>query len=372
MPPMRRRRRRRDAQRTAQKQHNKAPNRLSFAKISMHSQHSGPLFQPTRTAALVKVKLPDNLTRYRVMAVAVAGGKQFGGGESAITARLPLMVRPSAPRFLNFGDKFELPVVVQNQTDSPMDVDLAVRASNADLTEGGGRRVTVPANDRVEVRFPTSAVRAGTARFQIAAVSGKWTDAAEIELPVWTPATTEAFATYGEVDQGAIVQPVKAPSDAIAAFGGLEVTTSSTELQALTDAVLYLVSYRFECAEQLSSRVLGIAALRDVLTAFEAKGLPKPAEMEAAVSRDIKRLQGLQNSDGGFAFWRRGDESWPYISIHVAHALQRAKEKRFEVPSEMLDRSKKYLREIESHIPATTALRPGERLLPMRSTFGIA
>ena len=29
------------------------------------------------------------------------------------------MVRPSPPRFLNFGDTFELPVVVQNQTDAP-------------------------------------------------------------------------------------------------------------------------------------------------------------------------------------------------------------------------------------------------------------
>src|SRR5262249_11672009 len=85
--------------------------------------------------ATVKVKLPDNLTRYRIMAVAVAGGKQFGGGESTITARLPLMVRPSAPRFLNFGDQFELPVVVQNQTDSPMDVDVAVRTANASLTD---------------------------------------------------------------------------------------------------------------------------------------------------------------------------------------------------------------------------------------------
>ncbi|HEU4932258.1 MAG TPA: alpha-2-macroglobulin family protein, partial [Pyrinomonadaceae bacterium] len=68
--------------------------------------------------AQVQVKLPDNLTRYRVMAVAVAGGKQFGSGESAVTARLPLMARPSAPRFLNFGDRFELPIVVQNQTNA--------------------------------------------------------------------------------------------------------------------------------------------------------------------------------------------------------------------------------------------------------------
>src|SRR5207245_29992 len=56
--------------------------------------------------AQVQVRLPDNLTRYRVMAVAVAGGKQSGSGESAITARLPLMVRASAPRFLTFGDMF--------------------------------------------------------------------------------------------------------------------------------------------------------------------------------------------------------------------------------------------------------------------------
>lgn len=301
--------------------------------------------------ASVKVNLPDSLTRYRVMAVAVAGGKQFGVNESNITARLPLMVRPSAPRFLNFGDKFELPIVVQNQTDSAMNVDVAVRASNAELIEGAGRRVMVPANDRVEVRFPVSAGRAGTARFQIAGVSGKWADGAEIQLPVWTPATTEAFATYGEIDGGAIAQPVKAPSDAIKQFGGLEITTSSTELQALTDAVLYLVSYPFECSEQLSSRVLAIAALKDVLAAFKAKGLPEPKEMIDAVSRDMKKLESRQSDDGGFGFWRRGDESWPYVSIHVAHALQRAKEKGFEVPAAMLDRSKKYLRAIEQHIP---------------------
>ncbi|MCP3974130.1 MAG: hypothetical protein GY720_06530, partial [bacterium] len=64
--------------------------------------------------ATIDVPLPDSLTRYRVMVVAVAGTDEFGSTESNITARLPLMVRPSAPRFLNFGDQFELPVVIQN------------------------------------------------------------------------------------------------------------------------------------------------------------------------------------------------------------------------------------------------------------------
>lgn len=312
--------------------------------------------------AQVQVKLPDNLTRYRVMAVAVAGGTQFGSGESTITARLPLMARPSAPRFLNFGDRFDFPIVLQNQTNASMTVDVAVRATNAALVDTSavasvqsntaGRRVTVPANDRVEVRIPAAAVKAGTARFQIGAVSGRWSDAAEVEMPVWTPATTEAFATYGEIDKGAINQPVKAPANVFPQFGGLEIETSSTQLQALTDAVIYLTSYPYECSEQLASRIITIAALRDVLTAFKAKDLPAPEAMEATVRNDLKRLQGMQNEDGGFGFWQRGNASWPYLSIHVAHAFARAKQKKFEVPAATFDNSKAYLRNIESHIPS--------------------
>ncbi len=302
--------------------------------------------------AQVAVKLPDNLTRYRVMVVAVAGGSQFGSGEANLVARLPLMVRPSAPRFLNFGDRFELPVVLQNQTDDPLTVDAVLRVSNLELTGNAGQRVIVPARDRVEVRFPATTVMPGTARFQVAAVSGTFADAATVELPVYTPATTEAFATYGVVDEGAVAQPVApAGDDVYVQFGGLEITTSSTALQALTDAVLYLVAYRYECTEQLASRILAVAALRDVLSAFSAEGLPSPAEIEAAVLRDIERLQGLQNTDGGFPYWRRGRDSIPFNTIHVAHALQRAVEMDFAVPAEMRDGVLYYLQDIESHYP---------------------
>ncbi|MCB0030369.1 MAG: hypothetical protein KDE28_20805, partial [Anaerolineales bacterium] len=227
--------------------------------------------------ATVEVSLPDNLTRYRVMVVAVAGGQQYGTSEANLTARLPLMVRPSAPRFLNFGDQVEFPVVLQNQTDEPLVVDVVLATTNLEMTGPAGFRVDVPANNRVEVRFPATTVGVGTARYQVAAVSGDYADAASGSLPVYTPATTEAFATYGVLDGGAVAQPLAYPEGVYPQFGGLEISTSSTALQALTDAVLYLSSYRYEGSEQLASRILGIAALRDVLDAFEAEGLPSPA-----------------------------------------------------------------------------------------------
>jgi hypothetical protein len=74
--------------------------------------------------------------------------------------------------------------------------------------------------------------------------------------------------------------------------------------------------------------------------------------MEAAVNRDIERLQGLQNYDGGFPYWRRGQESIPFNTIHVAHALQRAELKGFEVPQNMQDLLLPYLQNIESYYPS--------------------
>ena len=195
-------------------------------------------------------------------------------------------------------------------------------------------RVTVPARDRMEVRFPAADAEwpappaSRSRRFQAI-----YADAASIELPVYTPATTEAFATYGVIDEGAVAQPVAAPQGVFPQYGGLEITTSSTALQALTDAVLYLVQYPYECTEQIASRILAVAALRDVLTAFEAEGLPSPSRIGSSraerYSNDCRacRTTMAASPTGG-----RGQESIPFNTIHAAHALYRRRIERFQRP----------------------------------------
>lgn len=303
-------------------------------------------------SATLELELPDSLTRYRLMAVAVDGVDRFGSGEANITARLPLQVRPSAPRFLNFGDDFELPIVVQNLTDAAVEVDVVLQTANLVIDGSAGRSVTVPANDRIEVRFPATTESAGTARFRAVAVSAAHADAASVSLPVYTPATAEAFATYGTVDDGAIIQPILAPEGVIEEFGGLEVNTSSTAVQALTDAVLYLADYEYRSADAHASRVLAIAALRDVLEAFEADGLPTPAEFDTTVANDIAALDALQNRQGAWGTWRLDDQTSPYRTVHVMHALFEAADNGYAVPQQMLTDGRWALRNIEQFIPA--------------------
>ena len=178
-------------------------------------------------------------------------------------------------------------------------------------------------------------------------------DAATGELPVYTPATTESFATYGVVDGGATVQPLLAPTGVITEFGGLDVTTSSTALAELTDAVVYLGEYRYSSADAMAMRILAILALDDVLDAFAVPGAPTRAEWQAALADDVEALVALQNWDGGFVWWRLGFDSDPFVSVQATQALVAARDAGEDVPSDVLDAALGYLRDIESSIPST-------------------
>ncbi|MBI4748417.1 MAG: hypothetical protein HY774_07990 [Acidobacteria bacterium] len=301
--------------------------------------------------AVVTVTMPDNLTRYRVIALATDGEKCFGKGESTITTWLPLMVRPSAPRFLNFGDEFELPVTIHNQTDQAQHIKVAIQSGQMNFPQGAGHMVLVPAHDRVEVRFPAIPQTTGAVFFQVVASSDLASDAASGSFPVKPPTMTEAVATYGELQGGTIQLPLTIPTDARPEFSQLEMTTSSTQLQTLTDAVLYLMDYPYRCTEQIASRILAITALQEVLTELRALGRPTPEAYQTQVAADLDQLEKVHDLHGGFGFWSRSEKPLPFLSIHVAHALIRAKQKGYTVPHFLLGSSKDYLSKIKDHIP---------------------
>jgi uncharacterized protein YfaS (alpha-2-macroglobulin family) len=315
------------------------------------------LFLPSATTdaqgkATIDVSLPDSLTRYRVMVVAVAGATDFGTADSTITAALPVTVRPSAPEFLNFGDTLQLPVLVQNQTDTALTTDVVIQAANLTLTGPTGKQVTVPAHGRVEVDFPAAADQAGTAKFRVAAVGGDNADAASVEIPVYTPATTESFATYGIVGSNQMAQQAfAAPKGVISQVGGLQISTSTTALQQLGDAVGYLPDYDYDSSDALAAQVIAIGSLGDVLQAFSAPGLPSAATLKALVKTDVEKLLALQNDDGGFPYWQHGDTSDPFNSIQATQALLVGKGYGAAVPAAQISRATAFLTAIDKHIP---------------------
>ncbi|MCO5551007.1 hypothetical protein L7F22_004502 [Adiantum nelumboides] len=308
----------------------------------------------------VRVQLPDNLTRYRIWVVA-ATQTQFGLAESFLTVQLPVMLRPSPPRFLNLLDRAHISVVLQNQTSLSLPLVVGMRKSNAKVeAESVGYSLTLPSFRRTVVAFPVLAVDVGKACLQVVVSTlqeenvPSFSDASEINLPIFTPGSSECFATYGDVlEEKIVLQSIKCPLDVFPKYGGLDVSISSTSLQSLTDALLYLYSYPFECNEQLASRIIGFSSLWEVLQAFQVKDLPSKEKMRIKLKLDLQRLKDRQLSCGGWSWWTSegNPKPQPFISLHVACALAKfAKLDVLVVDSEMLEKALGFCAAIESHI----------------------
>ncbi len=56
--------------------------------------------------ATVSVKLPDNLTNFKLRAKAASGPDRFGVATGQVSVRLPVIVQPALPRFVRPGDHF--------------------------------------------------------------------------------------------------------------------------------------------------------------------------------------------------------------------------------------------------------------------------
>lgn len=65
------------------------------------------------------------------------------------------------------------------------------------------------------------------------------------------------YATYDDIaEEETVLQPIKTPENVIPQFGELSISTSSTALTSLTDAIISLYTYPYECTEKNSSRLL--------------------------------------------------------------------------------------------------------------------
>ncbi|MCY3658468.1 MAG: Ig-like domain-containing protein [Caldilineaceae bacterium] len=297
--------------------------------------------------------MPDTVGRYRVVAIATSGEQHFGKGETSLTASLPLQIRTQWPRFLNFGDRALLPLLVENPASTDQDVTLVLqsdRLSLARATASGlaadGYTLSVPARSRSLVEIPSHAEATGMARLQVSVFNAAHQDHVLEELPVYRPAARQGFATYGVVEDVPVLHTLQVPPDVLPGFGAFSVTTSSTQLQMLVDSCLSLREVRWEDPSSLSSVILANTAMRDVLYAFGVPGLPTPQEADQEIQDDIDALLEYQNQDGGFPWWRKGRPSRVYVSAQAIHALVQAHNEGYRVDSEAMDRGLGYLHNI--------------------------
>ncbi|MEY4509267.1 MAG: hypothetical protein RLZZ450_1389 [Pseudomonadota bacterium] len=313
--------------------------RSNFAAVALYVPS---LLTDAAGKASLRFKLPDGTTRYRIMAVAASRGAEVGSGEASVRTKKPLMLRPLVPRVLRAGDKVELGVLVHNEQTEDIDAEVELTATGIALVEGAKKRVHVPASGAVEVRYRLHADRVGAVQLSFRAQAGKERDALAIERRVLSPSVLQTVSGAGTTQ--ATAQEALAPLAGLRRdVGGLEVSLATSALVELEAPTRALLAYEYGCTEQLSSRLIALAALerlRVPLSLSDASFAGQAASLASELERH-------QRGDGGFGLWSPNDSTSPVLSTFLTSyaliALSELKAAGLPVSPHAYERALKFL-----------------------------
>ena len=316
--------------------------------------------------------LPDNLTTWRIMAVAIDGPGDFGSGDAQVEAAKPLMLQPALPRSVAVGDEVELTATVRNR----QAFTVAVRAQltlTGPLALDGPSEVTLslaPLQGQ-EVRFRVHAPTAGQAqvRWQATAKAAHQpdaVDAVEEPLEVRTLRTLETVASWAQVT-GNRLDMLQKPEDIAADRGGLTVAVSGSLAVGAQVAISALTDYPFECTEQLASRLQALLAL-EVLRGDDKSPLPELAgEPKALAQKWLERIEARAHFDGGLSLWE-GGEANASATLWALWVIADAKAAGLKVDQTVVERAAKWLRGHPSRQPQRAQV----QLLAVEAAVGLA
>jgi len=299
--------------------------------------------------ARVEVKLPDNLTTWRMQARGITAETLVGRSDVDVLSTLDLLVRPVLPRFFVVGDRAEIATIVHNNTEAAVSavVTLTVEGLVLDYDPTQANQavvVNIPAGDRAKVVWPVTALPEEKVIVRMEALGDGYYDGREDTLPIYRYSTPEVVGTAGRlVGPETRQEIVQLPRDFDPTQGELTVQLDGSLTGATADALTYLEHFPYECVEQTVSRFLP-----NVLTyqALQEMNLVRPG-LKAALTEQVgvalQRLYAQQKYDGGWGWWL-SDESNPYVTAYVLQGMLEARRAGFTVDVDVIRKGAAYLR----------------------------
>ena len=287
-------------------------------------------------------KAPDNLTSYRVVAVAQHGVEQFGHGHALLRLSKKLQVEPALPDFVRVGDEVVLRAVVrQDYTDSD-DIDVSLeRVGNAlQIIEPPSKRVAAKRRQPVVVAFHAKVLPGpSSARVVFAAVSGSNSeirDAEDNTLPV-RPATIEMRESFGGSlggTKGLYLNATLPTRWREGTAGVCDVMLSgSPYLPKLAGLPSMLEAGG--SLEKLSTRILAATLLAKILdylpmSADAGKGLAN------GVEKGLRLFTGTKMENDMQPCWEGADKPNDFVTVETSWAILNAQKRNFTVNPELL------------------------------------
>lgn len=290
---------------------------------------SGPVKVGSDGRAEIEITRPAFNGTIKLMAVAWSD-KAVGDATAEVTARDPVVVTASLPRFLAPGDESRLLLELVHAEGPGGDMKLDVVADAAvglgdvpatiSLSEGGSQRLNIPITARepgdplVTVSLTTPD---GTVLRKVLTAPVRMNDPDVAVTRQFSLGAGESFTFDDNV------------------FADLRLGTASATLTAgplarfdVPGLLRQLDRYPYGCTEQLTSGALPLLYLSGMA---EEAGLGAPQQLADKINGAIAQILTRQTRNGGFGMWSPQDSNF-WLDAYVTDFLARARTAGYAVP----------------------------------------
>ncbi|OHD54225.1 MAG: hypothetical protein A2Y33_13050 [Spirochaetes bacterium GWF1_51_8] len=307
--------------------------------------YSDKLITKNGSPVSVTFKIPDNLTTFKLMAVAQTKDSKFGYGDSLLTVSKPLMLLSSLPSFARMGDSFSAGVTVFNYTGE----DAVVKIVSEQPAPSFVTNIKLAKNSSAEVKFgykiPYSPGK-NQLDFVITASAGNYTDGIHLVLPVKTPKLTETMAIYKTTDLSA-EEKIKISENVLPQFSRIIFNLSPSAFSELKGSVDYMIEYPYGCLEQKCSKMLPLILGEDVIVAQKLLDFKTKDELRKTVQDFINNDVPKYLTKNGFKYWPDSySDADPYLTVYTAFVLSMARQKGYLVTGDVMKEAERFVKEI--------------------------
>ncbi len=304
--------------------------------------------------ATVTFDAPDNLTGWRILAIATTPTDRFGLGDANFKVNRPTEVRPVMPNQVMEGDIFGAGFSVMNRTDKERTLNISIKAEgniDAEKTPASlAKTVSLAPYKRTTVLMPiqttavaqTRDVKAGNVHFNVTAGDDTDRDGMVQDVPVNKSRSLEVAANYGTTTQDKIEEPIQFPKEMLPDIGGVSFVASPTVIGNVSGAFKYMRDYPYICWEQKLSKGIMAAHYKNLKSY-----LPDSLQWEGSAAlpqETLDQAASFQAPNGGMTYFVAQDQYVdPYLSAYTAIAFNWLRVSGYKIPEQVENKLQAYL-----------------------------
>ncbi|MCP4393066.1 MAG: large extracellular alpha-helical protein [Alphaproteobacteria bacterium] len=304
--------------------------------------------------ASFEFEVPDNLTGWRVLAIAVTPTDRLGLGQGSFKVNRKTEIRPVMPNQITEGDEFKAGFSVMNRSDEPrtMKVKITVegeayKGKNNSHKGQIIKTVELAPYKRTTVFMPVKTISAGGTKlkFTAKAFDNVDSDGTTHLIKVQKRRSLETVAFYGTTTKKQVTEEIKVDENLFPNVGDISVTLSPSVIANVEGAFKYMRDYKYPCWEQKLTKAV-MAMHYQNLKAY------MPDDFEWKGSKNItQRLLDLadnyQAPNGGMVYFiASNDNVSPYLSAYTALAFNWLRESGYKIPETVEGKLHVYLQKM--------------------------